>query len=56
MFAHAHYIQIVMCMCVLYVLYIIYTRSGARFAHPLLACAWISFDKVYLLHGKLLRA
>ena len=30
----------------------IYTRSGARFARPLLACACISF--VYLLHGRLL--
>ena len=30
------------------------TRSGARFARPLLACAWISF--VYLLHGRLLCA
>ena len=36
----------------MYVCIYSYTRSVARFARPLLACACISF--VYILHGKLL--
>ena len=45
-------VRLMQCMIIFYTFSIIITRSVARFARLLLACACISF--VYILHGRLL--
>ena len=47
-----YFLFVCIAMFVVAFLCILYTRSGARFARPLLACVCISF--VYLPHGRLL--